>query len=474
MTSTRLADNEPKHVSAMKNKQPSWYFLYFLLAALDLLTVCISFGLNVRLSNDYSEAVSLNREWADRLKVYADLASAAGAVNAPGNDIFDSRDVVFERKRLDQALKVFKTQIETARQEIQDMQSPTRSRLLADFKAIEESMQEMLSEATLIFNYFDAQKVNEAGQRMATMDRKYARVNQSIANLSQNVRAIQQAIFEQQLANAATMRQLEYLILVLVSMMIIGSLFYGRHIAQTMKKAEQARLHMETMKGEFISTVSHELRTPLTAIVGALGLIGSGTLGELPVPIQRLLDLANRNGQRLNLLVNDLLDLEKMATGNLRMNCEIQAVNSLVVQAMDACQTYGNDRKITLVCHDTGTVLNVNVDAGRLVQVLSNLLSNAIKFSPDQGQVEVVISRNAEWVRVCVSDHGPGIPLAFRERIFQKFSQADSSDTRAKGGTGLGLVISKELVERMGGKIGFDSVAGQGANFYIDLPVLES
>jgi signal transduction histidine kinase len=473
MTPMPLTEKELTQFSTKKNRLPSWYLLYFLLAALDLFTVCISFGLNVRLSNDYSDSVSLNREWAGRLKVYADLATAASDVNAPGNDIFDSRDVGFEKKRLDQALKVFQTQIQAARQEILDMQSPSRARLLADFQLIDHSMQEMLSEATLIFNYFDEQRVNEAGQRMATMDRKYARVNQSIAKLSQNVRAIQQAIFEQQLANAAAMRQIEYLILILVSMMIIGSLFYGRHIAQTMKKAEQARLHVEKMKGEFISTVSHELRTPLTAIVGALGLIRSGTLGELPVPVEKLVELANRNGQRLNLLVNDLLDLEKMATGNLRMNCEIQALGPLVMQALDACQTYGNERKINLLCHDAGTVLNVNVDAGRLIQVLSNLLSNAIKFSLDGGQVEVSISRNGELVRVCVSDHGSGIPLAFRDRIFQKFSQADSSDTRAKGGSGLGLVISKELVERMGGKIGFDSVAGQGANFFIDLPIVE-
>ena len=113
----------------------------------------------------------------------------------------------------------------------------------------------------------------------------------------------------------------------------------------------------------------------------------------------------------------------------------------------------------------------VNIDAQRFMQVISNLLSNALKFSPDHGRVVVLITRQNHEVTVSVRDNGPGIPDEFRSRIFQKFAQADSSDTRIKGGTGLGLSITKKLIEHMDGKIGFDSVPGTGATFYIILPI---
>ena len=115
--------------------------------------------------------------------------------------------------------------------------------------------------------------------------------------------------------------------------------------------------------------------------------------------------------------------------------------------------------------------VEVKVDAERLHQVLTNLLSNAAKFSPPRGTVRVRVTRQSGWVRVAVEDDGQGVPEAFREQLFQKFSQADTSDTRRKRGTGLGLAIARELVERMQGRIGFHSVVGHGATFYFDLPI---
>ncbi|OYY94036.1 MAG: hypothetical protein B7Y41_08875 [Hydrogenophilales bacterium 28-61-23] len=231
------------------------------------------------------------------------------------------------------------------------------------------------------------------------------------------------------------------------------------------------RKRVERMKSEFVSTVSHELRTPLTAISGALGLLAGDALGELPTQAQQMIAIAHKNSLRLTHLINDLLDMEKIAAGKLHFDLQPQALRPLLEQALEANRSYGAERRVTLALTGAASDVQVRVDSQRLMQVLSNLLSNAIKYSPEDGTVEVAMEQREKSLRVTVTDHGPGIPQAFSARIFEKFAQADSSDTRQKGGTGLGLAITRELVERMGGRIGFESVEGQGARFHFDLPL---
>jgi len=230
------------------------------------------------------------------------------------------------------------------------------------------------------------------------------------------------------------------------------------------------RKRVERMKNEFVATVSHELRTPLTSIVGSLKLVISGVLGELSPKATQMLSIAHKNAQRLTDLINDLLDIEKLVAGKLQFELKPQPLMPLIQQAIEANRACGSERRVTLTLASGNDDVNVQVDDRRLMQVLSNLLSNAIKYSPADGTVEVTARRSDDAVRVSVRDHGPGVPLAFRSRIFQRFSQADSSDSRMQAGTGLGLAITKELVERMGGRVGFESVENEGATFFFDLP----
>jgi len=231
------------------------------------------------------------------------------------------------------------------------------------------------------------------------------------------------------------------------------------------------RKRVEQLKNEFVSAVSHELRTPLTSITGALGLALHGLLGEIPEKVRDILGIAQRNSRRLANLINDLLDMEKLVAGKMNFDLQTQPLLPIVEQSLEANRTYASQFEVSFtLSNELGAAL-VRVDADRLQQVLANFLSNAVKFSPKGVTVDVRIEQLDKCARVSVIDHGPGISPEFRARLFEKFSQEDASSSRQRGGTGLGLAISKELIERMGGRIGFESELGQGACFYVTLPL---
>lgn len=234
------------------------------------------------------------------------------------------------------------------------------------------------------------------------------------------------------------------------------------------------RKRVERMKSEFISTVSHELRTPLTSISGALSLLASGKLGELPEKARQMVEIANTNSHRLTRLINNLLDMEQLADGKMRLDMRMQPLMPLVEQSLESIQIFAAQNQVSCKLGERSDQAQVLVDGMRLQQVLANFLANAVKFSPKGGKVEIAVIRREGAVRMEVSDQGPGIPKAFHARIFQRFSQADASDTRPAEGSGLGLAISKELAESMGGTVGFSSEEGKGARFHIELPMIET
>lgn len=232
------------------------------------------------------------------------------------------------------------------------------------------------------------------------------------------------------------------------------------------------RKRNEQMQKEFISTVSHELRTPLTSIRGSLGLILGGIAGEIPEKVKSLLTIANNNSERLIHLINDILDMEKISAGKMRFDNKVLNLVPVIQKAVASNKGYGDQLQVSFEFKAGATAeVMVRIDEKRMAQVMSNLLSNAAKYSPTHGVVDISITTENDRVRISVHDSGKGIPEAFKSRIFSKFAQADSSDTRQKGGTGLGLNITKAIVENQGGSIGFDSVEEQGTTFYVELPI---
>ncbi|MGP9800713.1 ATP-binding protein [Rheinheimera sp. NSM] len=235
-------------------------------------------------------------------------------------------------------------------------------------------------------------------------------------------------------------------------------------------KTNRELKRLDKLKDEFIATVSHELRTPLTAIRGAIGLIAQKVVTPDTAVYANMLQTAQSNSERLAQLINDLLDLQKFAAGNFTLNLVKVNLSELAQQAVSAMQPYAARFKINLVFEPgTSEALWVQADTLRLRQVMDNLISNAVKFSPPDSVVVVRLSSNEQDVRFEVEDCGAGIPAAFQSRIFQKFSQADSSDSRLKEGTGLGLAISKKIIENHQGQISFNTTPGEGSIFWFKL-----
>lgn len=241
------------------------------------------------------------------------------------------------------------------------------------------------------------------------------------------------------------------------------------YIAQVNDITDQKKI--EQMKNEFVSTVSHELRTPLTSIKGALGLISVSEGTGLSDSGKRLIEIARSNTDRLTDIVNDILDLEKISAGTVSFDFREQDLGDLIRESVKDIAPFAITHKNTLVMDVPEDPIWVNADSGRTRQVLYNLISNACKYSDPSSEVTVKAERLDDMAIVYVQNFGPGVPDSFRSKIFGAFSQADSSDTRARGGTGLGLNISKQIVNRHNGEIGYTSIQDGVTVFWFTYPL---
>lgn len=238
---------------------------------------------------------------------------------------------------------------------------------------------------------------------------------------------------------------------------------FAGHVMDVSKRHEVDRL-----KRDFVSTVSHELRTPLTSIRGALGLLASGTLGQLDDDAREMVSVAERNSVRLIDLINDILDFERLESGRMEMHPRRTTLRAVIDRSLENVRTFADQAGVEIrVASGEGEIV---ADEDRIVQVLVNLLSNAIKFSPRDSVVSIETARRESMVECRVVDHGKGIAADAQARLFQRFQQIDSSDRRERGGTGLGLAISKAIVQQHDGEIGVVSAPGQGSTFWFRLP----
>jgi len=232
------------------------------------------------------------------------------------------------------------------------------------------------------------------------------------------------------------------------------------------------RKKVERLKNEFVATVSHEIRTPLTAIKGSLDIITNGLNLNLPEQANGMLNVANRNVERLLSLINDILDVSKLESSEVNLEMQQFKLKPFIDDTININQEYAKKFNTTFKCTHCHDNILITADRDRLVQVMSNLLSNAAKYSPDDVPVEIFTSINENIIRVNIKDYGPGIPQDFQDKLFEKFTQSSSGDTRQVGGTGLGLNISKMIIEKMGGNIGFKTIEGKETIFYFEFPVI--
>ncbi len=226
------------------------------------------------------------------------------------------------------------------------------------------------------------------------------------------------------------------------------------------------RKQVERMKSQFIASVNHELRTPLTSVLGSLGLLAEGVAGELSAKGKSLLAIATNNIERLVALISDILELDEIQAGKIRLDFRPLELSALVERAVAANGYYAASLGVKLVLRERLPGARIYGDPDRLIQAMNHLFVNSVRSAPANSTVEVRMTRRSEVIRVSVIDQGPAVPKAQRDRVFQSFAQLDTSAR----GSGVGLSIARAMVEKHAGRIGLETPVAGGAHFYFDLP----
>ena len=251
----------------------------------------------------------------------------------------------------------------------------------------------------------------------------------------------------------------------------------NRQLAESNRELNEANeklRELSDMKEEFLALTTHDLRSPLTVISGVINFFTSGRLGDMTPEQKNMVAMMERNTQSLIELVNDLLDASKLESGTLRLEVAPVELAPLVAELRETMLPMAKEKEIALEEHVAADLPAVSADRAKLRRVLVNLLSNAVKFTPKGGRIDVNAERDGDRaVRVSVTDTGVGIPPEDLARLFDKFEQARSRATRSEKGTGLGLYITRQLVQLHGGQINVESEVGRGSTFSFTIPTAQ-
>lgn len=240
---------------------------------------------------------------------------------------------------------------------------------------------------------------------------------------------------------------------------------------QQLRKMAYDANALSQLKSGFVSSVSHELRTPLTSIMGSIGLLKSGIEDPSSNNFKNMIDIAYNNADRLLLLINDILDIEKIESGKMEFKFSDVDLNEIIESCLTHNSGLAEKYHVSFNFKKHAHLPIISVDKDRVFQVLNNLLSNAAKFEPNNGVIDVETTLEKNFIQVAITDHGTGIPAEFKDRIFDAFTQADVSNTKGVAGTGLGLAITKTIIELHKGKIHFNSIPNKSTCFYFTLPI---
>ncbi len=521
-----LSHSEPRGAGGVR--APRWHVLYYILAGFNLLTLVVSLLLSHQVSRLYAESVRANQRWADRFATLNTLSEAAGRVNAPGNDVFETHDAARERVRFDAANAAFERLLAGVQADSLSVLAVCHGEeYRQSFQNIRESMAAMRSEAERIFDHFSKGEPDLAGGRMAAMDRHYAEVNAAINSVQNHAREAQRDALAAQFGQARVLRRFEYVLAGSILVMIVGVTVYGHRLSSAVRAAEYARrrgaIERESLEhalmdasrragmAEVATGLLHNIGNVLNSVQASTS-VARRTVEEMrAAQFRRATELMRAQGGGLGRYLSDdekgrqlpgyldmlsetmvedqqalLRELDNLARGldhvkNVIGSQQRMAKNSTMVREVSPKELFEDAVRFVSASHDfDGVTLRrefepiaaAMLDQHRVLQILVNLLTNAgraLRETPaDQRRITLRIeaASDATALRFEVQDNGVGIS---REQLAALFSHGF---TTRPDGHGFGLHSAANAASEMGGSLTAESDGpGRGARFTLQLPL---